>query len=99
MLRSRPDRLWAASLDHNPGPFLYQNHVAINVGFGFDFVRTWRATHAAAYEGAVLREGLLDPSNTARTVRADTAYRSAATEAFMSANDFLSRLRRKKPKG
>ncbi|CAG1001610.1 hypothetical protein MYXO_03063 [Myxococcaceae bacterium] len=57
------------------------------------------ATDAAAYEGARLREGLLDRTNTSKSVWADTAYRSAANEAFMEKNGFVSRVHRKKPKG
>ena len=59
----------------------------------------WSATNAAAYEGRRLREGLLDKTNTASAVWADTAYRSAANEAFMAKNGFVSRVHRKKPKG
>jgi transposase, IS5 family len=77
--------------------FGYQNHIAIDRGFGF--IRTWTTTDAAAYEGARLREGLLDKSNTAASVWADTAYRSAANEAFIEKNGFVSRIHRKKPKG
>jgi Transposase and inactivated derivatives len=77
--------------------FGYQNHVSIDRGFGF--IRKWSATDAAAYEGARLREGLLDKSNTAAGVWADTAYRSAANEAFMEKNGFASHVHRKKPKG
>jgi IS5 family transposase len=77
--------------------FGYQNHVAIDRGFGF--IRKWSATDAAAYEGARLREVLLDKTNTASSVWADTAYRSAANEEFMEKNGFVSRVHRKKPKG
>lgn len=77
--------------------FGYQNHIAIDRGFGF--IRKWQATDAAAYEGARLREGLLDKSNTASNVWADTAYRSATNETFMEKNGFVSRVHRKKPKG
>ncbi len=77
--------------------FGYQNHIAIDRGFGF--IRTWSATDAAAYEGARLRDGLLDKTNTASSVWADTAYRSAANETFMEKNGFVSRVHRKKPKG
>ncbi|HSM30419.1 MAG TPA: IS5 family transposase [Woeseiaceae bacterium] len=77
--------------------FGYQNHIGIDRGFGF--IRTWTVTDAAAYEGARLREDLLDKTNTARTVWADTAYRSAANETFMAKNGFVSRVHRKKPKG
>lgn len=77
--------------------FGYQNHIAIDKGFGF--IRKWTATDAAAYEGARLREGLLDKNNTAASVWADTAYRSAANEAFLAKNGFVSRIHRKKPNG
>jgi transposase, IS5 family len=77
--------------------FGYQNHVSIDRGFGF--IRKWAASDAAAYAGARLRKGLLDKSNTASNVWADTAYRSAANEAFMKKNGFVSRVHRKKPKG
>jgi len=77
--------------------FGYQNHVSIDRGFGF--IRRWTATDAAAYEGRRLREGLLDKSNTASGVWADTAYRSAANEAFLIRYGFVSHIHRKKPKG
>jgi len=77
--------------------FGYQNHVSIDRGFGF--IRRFTATDAAAYEGRRLREGLLDKSNTASAVWADTAYRSAANEAFLVRNGFVSHIHRKKPKG
>jgi transposase, IS5 family len=77
--------------------FGYQNYVSIDRGFGF--IRKWSTTDAAAYEGRQLREGLLDKTNTASGVWADTAYRSAANEAFMDKNGFVSHVHRKKPKG
>lgn len=77
--------------------FGYQNHISIDRRFGL--IRTWQATDAAAYEGARLREGLLDKTNTASHVWADTAYRSKANEAFMDKNGFVSCIHRKKPKG
>ena len=77
--------------------FGYQNHISIDCGFGF--IRQWIATDAAAYEGRRLREGLLDKTNTASGVWADTAYRSAANEEFMGKNGFVSHVHRKKPKG
>src|SRR5262245_64515654 len=77
--------------------FGYQNHVSIDRRFGF--IRRWAATDAAAYEGRRLRQGLLDKSNTASGVWADTAYRSAANETFLTKNGFVSHIHRKKPKG
>jgi len=76
--------------------FGYQNHIAIDREHGL--IRRWLVTDAAAYEGARLREGLLDPGNTARTVWADTAYRSSANETFLDKHGFVSRIHRKKPK-
>jgi len=75
--------------------FGYQSHLGIDRRFGF--IRTWKATDAAAYEGQMLREGLLDKTNTAGAVWADTAYRSKANERFMAENGFVSRVHRKKP--
>ena len=62
-------------------------------------IRRWVATDAAAYEGRRLRQGLLDKTNTASGVWADTAYRSAANETFLTKNGFVSHIHRKKPKG
>ena len=61
--------------------------------------RRWAATDAAAYEGRRLRQGLLDKNNTASGVWADTAYRSAANETFLTKNGFVSHIHRKKPNG
>ena len=77
--------------------FGYQNHIAIDRRYGL--IRRWQASDAAAYEGARLRQELLDKTNTAGTVWADTAYRSKANEAFLEANGFVSRIHRKKPPG
>ncbi len=75
--------------------FGYQNHVSIDSVYGL--IRRWDATDAAAYEGARLREGLLDKTNTASAVWADTAYRSKANEEFLARNGFVSHIHRKKP--
>ena len=77
--------------------FGYQNHVSIDRAHGL--IRKWLATDAASYEGARLREGLLDKTNTGGAVWADTAYRSAKNGAFLRDNGFVSRIHRKKPKG
>jgi hypothetical protein len=44
-------------------------------------------------------QGLLYKSNRASAVWADTAYRSAANETFLTKNGFVSQIHRKKPKG
>jgi len=76
--------------------FGYKNHVAIDRGFGL--IRNWTATHAAAHDGARL-EDVLDRTNTASDVWADTAYRSAKNEAMLIRRGLMSRIHRKKPPG
>jgi IS5 family transposase len=76
--------------------FGYKNHVSIDRGFGL--IRKWTATHAAAHDGARL-EDVLDRTNTASDVWADTAYRSAKNEAMLARRGFVSRIHRKKPQG
>jgi len=73
--------------------FGYKNHVSIDRSFGL--IRQWTTTHAAAHDGARLEE-VLDRSNTASDVWADTAYRSAKNEAMLSRRGFVSRIHRKK---
>ena len=55
-------------------------------------------TDAAAYDGARLREGPIDRANTPSSVWADTAYRSAANEAFLARAGSTNQIHRKKPK-
>jgi IS5 family transposase len=76
--------------------FGYKNHVSIDRAHGL--IRKWTATHAAAHDGARL-EDVLDRTNTASEVYADTAYRSAKNEEMLSRRGFVSRIHRKKPKG
>jgi transposase, IS5 family len=76
--------------------FGYKNHVSIDRGFGL--IRKWTASDAAAHDGARL-EAVLDRTNTASDVWADTAYRSAKNEAMLKRCGFVSRIHRKKPKG
>jgi IS5 family transposase len=77
--------------------FGYQNHVSTDRGHGL--IRKWTVTDAAAYEGRLLRRGLLDKTNTSSQVWGDSAYRSQQNEAFMARNGFVSCIHRKKPKG
>jgi len=96
--KAKPDKGGAVpAFDLAIPVFGYQSHLGIDRRFGL--IRTWKATNAAAYEGRVLREGLLDKTNTAGTVWADTAYRSKANERFMAENGFVSRVHRRKPPG
>ena len=51
----------------------------------FRLIRCWDITDASCYDGRLLREGLLDPTNTGAGVWADTAYRSERTRPGCSA--------------
>ena len=86
-----------ATVDIAIPTFGYANHVAIDHHHGL--IRRWEATDAGVHEGRMLRQGLLDPTNTASSVWADTAYRSGANEAFLAARGLISRIHRKKPPG
>ena len=55
-------------------------------------------TDAAAHAGARLGE-LLDPTNTASGVWADTGYRSKKNEALLEGRMLKSQIHRKKPRG
>ena len=74
--------------------FGYKSNISIDRKFRL--IRKWKATDSAASDGLRLREGLLDRSNTASDVWADTAYRSKANEAFMEKQGFVSKAHRKK---
>ncbi len=76
--------------------FGYKNHASIDQRHGF--IRGWTVTHAAAYDGAQLRNIIRRP-NTGSTVWADTAYRSEKNEAWLEKNGFVSDIHHKKPKG
>jgi IS5 family transposase len=77
--------------------FGYKSHISIDRRHGF--IRRHKVTDAAAHDGARLRQGLIDPGNTASAVWADTAYRSGANEAFLEKCGKASRIHRKKPRG
>jgi len=77
--------------------FGYQTHISTDRRHGL--IRKWAVTDAAAYEGHMLRHGLLDRTNTGSAVWADTAYRSRKNEAFLARNGFTSHVHRKKPVG
>ncbi len=77
--------------------FGYKSHVSIDRRHGI--VRRQTVTDAAAHDGARLREGLIDPNNTAGSVWADTAYRSQANENYLERYGKVSQIHRKKPRG
>jgi len=77
--------------------FGYKAHTSIDRKYRL--IRRWDVTDAAAHDGRMLRRGLLDHSNTASGVWADSAYRSRKNEAFMERHGFTSHVHRRKPKG
>ncbi len=77
--------------------FGYKSHISIDRRHGV--IRRAKVTDAAAHDGARLREGLIDPNNTASDVWADSAYRSAENERFLAGIGKVSRIHRRKPKG
>lgn len=77
--------------------FGYKAHISIDRRHGV--IRRHAVTDAAAHDGARLREGLIDPNNTASGVWADTAYRSKANEDYLRGIGKVSRIHVKKPKG
>jgi IS5 family transposase len=77
--------------------FGYKSHVSIDRRHGI--IRRGKTSDAAAHDGARLREGLIDPANTASDVWADTAYRSVTNERFLDKAGKVSRIHHKKPRG
>ncbi len=76
--------------------FGYKNHIGTDRRYRF--IRRWKVTNAAAHDGKPLRE-LLDSTNLASSVWADTAYRSARNEEHMERHGFVSMVHFRKPKG
>jgi len=62
------------------------------------FIRTWAVTDAARYDGRELG-GLLDKTNTASPVWADTAYRSQKNEKKIANAGLVSKVHFRKPPG
>jgi len=77
--------------------FGYKSHISIDRRHGL--IRRGKTTDAAAHDGAGLREGLIDPDNTASDVWGDTAYRSAENERYLASIGRVSRIHRRKPPG
>ncbi len=69
--------------------FGYKTHVSIDRRHGF--VRRFSVTSAAAHDGAQLAN-VLDATNTASDVWADTAYRSKTNEAHLAKNGRRSKI-------
>ncbi len=76
--------------------FGYKNHLSIDRAYGF--VRRFTVTDAAVHDGARL-VSVLDKTNTASSVWADTAYRSRGNEAHLERNGFTSKIHfRRRPR-
>jgi len=76
--------------------FGYKTHISTDRRHGF--IRTWSVTDAAAHDGHEL-PGLLDKTNTASNVWADTAYRSKRNQKRIARAGLFSKVHFKKPKG
>ena len=74
----------------------YKSHIGADRRYRF--IRTWAVTDAARYDGREL-SGLLDNSNTASSVWADTAYRSARNEKRIAKAGLVSKVHFRKPPG
>jgi IS5 family transposase len=73
-----------------------KNHLSIDRTHGL--IRRFAVTHAAAHDGGQLG-AVLDPTNTASAVWADTAYRSKASLALLERRGLTAELQRPKPRG
>ena len=94
--KAKPAQDGAKRIDIAIPMFGYKNHLGIDRRHGL--IRTWTTTDAARHDGAQLPD-LLDKTNTASGIWADTACRSEKNEAHLAANGFTSRIHRKKPQG
>ncbi len=73
---------------HGKSHFGYKNHV--NVDKAHKVVRTFDVTEASVHDSQKL-DAVLDPGNTGGDVYADSAYRSAETEAKLAAKGLKGR--------
>src|SRR5262249_40638467 len=84
------DARW--SKKHGRSFFGYKNHV--NADAKHKLIRHYAVTDAAVHDSQEL-DGLLDEGNTCNDVFADSAYRSAETEAKLRASGYNSRIHRR----
>ena len=94
--KAKPSDDGAPRIDLAVPAFGYKNHIGIDRTHRL--IRTWMATDASRHDGAQL-PNLLDKTNTASDVWADTAYRSKANEQHLADNGMRSQIHCKKPKG
>lgn len=76
--------------------FGYKSHISIDRRFGF--IRQSAVSSASAPDGRFLRH-VIDRTNTASDVWADSAYRSQSNEKWLGDHMLTSRIHRRKPKG
>src|SRR3954447_6676458 len=81
---------------HGKSYFGYKNHV--NIDRKHKLMRRYTVTNAAVHDSQTL-EALLDPSNTASDVWADTAYRSTEGEEKLAERGLRSRIPRRASRG
>jgi len=81
---------------HGKSYFGYKNHV--NADARHKIVRRYCVTTASVHDSREF-EGLLDRTNTSRDVFADSAYRSAETEAKLKEQGYRSRIHRRGARG
>lgn len=93
--KARPREDGTPQLDIAVPAFGYKSHISIDRRHGV--IRREKVTDAAAHDGARLREGLIDPNNTASDVWGDRAYRSAENERYLAGIGRVSRIHRRKP--
>ena len=74
----------------------YKSHIGTDRRYRF--IRTWTVTDAARHDGRELG-GLLDKTNTAAPVWADTAYRSKKNENKIARAGLVSKVHFRKPPG
>jgi len=74
---------------HGRSYFGYKNHV--NADAKHKLIRTYDVSSASVHDSRRF-DGLLDATNTSRDVYADSAYRSAGTEAKLRVRGFRSRI-------
>jgi transposase, IS5 family len=77
---------------HNKRFFGYKNHV--NADAKHKLIRRYDVSDASVHDSQKL-DGLLNKANTSEEVYADSAYRSAETEAKLKARGFRSRIHRR----
>ena len=77
---------------HGRNHYGYKNHVSVDRRH--KLVRRYQVTPASTHDGEAL-DDLLDPDNTACSVWADSAYRSAEIEAKLSEKGLKSRIHRR----